>query len=161
MAITTKSRKGPRKVWMGYRNLRVPIEIFNDVRNFMEMRKEEFLKDKDGYVETEDNTLSPFEKRIIKIIKDTISNELGTKTIPLQIEKSKKSSNSEVRKGTSKDQILQLLKERKGTELSTTEINKLLNLPEATGRQAARELADENPNVIKIAGRPNKFIYLI
>ena len=51
MSYKNLARKGPRRVWEdGYRNLRVPAAIFDDVKQFLEYKKQEYLASLEGIV---------------------------------------------------------------------------------------------------------------
>ncbi len=154
------ARKGPTKVWSGYRILRVPNEIFYDVKEFMEKRKHEFLtgetieishKNEPNQLEKEMDVL----KSKIEILEAQISQikNIGENRITTA---KKYESPSQL---TSKERIKMLLQSRPGERLSTIEIARELGMPNPTCRQAARELAESDPRVHQISGRPNKYYY--
>lgn len=158
------TRKGPQKVWdEGYRNLRVPVAIFYDVKSFMERRKYEYLTEKDGgtsELELDETAMSmgpEVQSQIPSMLKQIIQEEF-----------SKMQESSGVytigaipgRKKTSKERIKDLLVQHKGSQLSTTQISEILKMPGPTCRQAARELAQEDSSIIQYLGRPSRFKYV-
>lgn len=158
------TRKGPQKVWDdGYRNLRVPVAIFYDVKQFMERRKYEFLTEKDGgssSIALDENAMS-------------MSSEVQTQ-IPMMLKQIIQDEFSKLQEGsgvyisggipkqkrTSKERIKEVLMNNPGTELSTTQISEMLKMPGPTTRQAARELAKDDTTIIQYLGRPSRFKYV-
>ncbi|MFV2014211.1 MAG: hypothetical protein ACC656_02185 [Candidatus Heimdallarchaeota archaeon] len=161
--VQSLTRKGPQKVWDDYRNLRVPIEIFHDVKRYMEQRKYEYLTQKEGgtpSLELDENVLSmgpEVQSQIPSMLKQIIQEEF-----------SKLQEGGGVysigaipgRKKTSKERIKELLVQHKGSELSTTQISEILKMPGPTCRQAARELAKEDSSIVQYLGRPSRFKYV-
>ena len=158
------TRKGPQKVWdEGYRNLRVPVAIFNDVKQYMERRKYEYLTQKEGGstdFELDESAMSMSSEvqnqiplMLKKIIQDEFSKmqEGGGIYAPGAIPSMKKSS---------KERIKELLVQHKGSELSTTQISEILNMPGPTTRQSARELAKEDKAIVQYLGRPSRFKFV-
>ncbi|MDH5402631.1 MAG: hypothetical protein OEY49_09080 [Candidatus Heimdallarchaeota archaeon] len=166
------ARKGPNRVWNAYRNLRVPEELFDEVKKYMEQRKYEYLQNREGLdetfpgsLETSNEFLSSMSpevqsltttmlKRIIREefenFKDSSINSSGTKSF----------EDLTPRKLTSKERVMEVLENHPNQELTTLQIEELLGIPGPTCRQAAREIADENSNVIKLPGRPNRFKFI-
>lgn len=150
------ARKGPVKVWSGYRNLRVPLELFDDVRTYLEKRKIEYLG---GTIERTEIDSIPNNQEIEELnkrIKD-LENKLNL-LLASEIPKEKKVFPNEP-KLTSKERILYFLKEHPGERYSTVQLARMLGLPDATCRQSARELAESDPHIHQIPGRPNKYYY--
>ncbi len=149
------ARKGPVKVWSGYRNLRVPIELFDDVKKYMEKRKLEYFGEK--------STIDDFSiDEPLSITIDTLTKkveDLEKKLSMLTEKSSEKIKKQRQPKMTSKERILQFLQTHPGERFSTVEIARELDIPDATCRQSARELAASHPNVYQISGKPNKFYY--
>ncbi|MHA2098914.1 MAG: hypothetical protein ACW99A_09515 [Candidatus Kariarchaeaceae archaeon] len=158
------TRKGPQKVWDdGYRNLRVPVAIFHDVKRYMEQRKYEYLTQREGGssdIELDDEAMSmssEVQTQIPMMLKQIIQEEFtklqegsGIYT-PGAIPSMKK---------TSKERIKELLIQHRGSELSTTQISEILRMPGPTTRQSARELSKEDPNIVQYLGRPSRFKYI-
>lgn len=158
------TRKGPQKVWDdGYRNLRVPVAIFYDVKRFMETRKFEYLTQKEGgttkyELDEEAMSMSPeVQTQIPLMLKQIIQDEFS---------KMQEGSGVYVsggipkQKRTSKERIKEVLMNNPGTELSTTQISEMLKMPGPTARQAARELAKDDTTITQYLGRPSRFKYV-
>jgi hypothetical protein len=159
--MSNPARRGPQKVWSGYRNLRVPNELFEDVRNYLNQRKNEYFKDTEGYVQSMSSSLN--DDQIRNIIREELQGMGGHRRV--QPTKSG-SSTSQGRISppsssglTSKDLIKNLLKQTPGQQWNNKQLEIELNLPAATCRQSSRELAVEDPTINIINGRPNKFYY--
>ncbi|RMG35569.1 MAG: hypothetical protein D6732_09200 [Methanobacteriota archaeon] len=149
------ARKGPVKVWSGYRNLRVPLELFDDVRKYLEQRKIEYLGGTVGALITsseEENRIEELTKRVQKL--EALVNKLMSSNISSEEIKQPKTQ-----KLTSKERLFSFLKEHAGERYSTVQLARILELPDATCRQSARELAETDPNIHQIPGRPNKYYY--
>lgn len=143
--------------------MRVPIEIFDDVKKFMERRKQTYLAESQGIELSEDQlpytgefSLGSSDHKIEELIRETIRAEIST--IKGEIGAADRVEIPPPDLNT-KDRVLQLLEQKPGVEMTTTAIADLLDLPGSTARQATRELAEEMDTISKISGRPNKFRY--
>jgi hypothetical protein len=158
------ARKGPRQVWSGYRNLRVPIEVFEEVKHYLERKKQEHLLGQEGLSTDhldedflkDDGTLS-MGSEVQFMIQQVIREEL---------DKFKESGGTLIgrsrfpeRKKTSKERIKELLVQHNGEVLTTIQIAEVLDLPAPTCRQSTRELAEEDETILQYPGRPNKYRY--
>ena len=160
--MSNPARKGPKKVWdRGYRNLRVPIAIFNDVKRYMERRKYEYLTSGDNETgenyddERFDSMGEGVQTQIPSVLRQIIQDEFAK----FQNQQGVYTPGIADDKRSSKEKVLDLLVENPGDKLPTTNIAKVLGMPESTARQAARELAKENPNIKQQSGRPSKYWY--
>ncbi|MHA2089294.1 MAG: hypothetical protein ACW98K_00420 [Candidatus Kariarchaeaceae archaeon] len=169
MSYKNLARKGPRRVWEdGYRNLRVPSAIFDDVKQFLEYKKQEYLASLEGIVldrshqefTPDDATLSmssEVQTRIPSMLQQIIREEFAKfqeSTAYVNL-----ASQLPQRKKTAKERVKELLVKNQGSLMTTIQIGEMLDLPAPTCRQATRELADEDETISQIAGRPNKFRY--
>jgi len=166
ITMTNLARKGPRRVWEGYKTMRVPEEIFEDVKKYMERRKQLFLADVEGLELTEkDIPHSPAyslpsgtsREEMSELIKEAIRAELHTGG-------SVGGSNIvEIPPPTltSQERVKHLLLNHPNRTFTTLQIGEMLDLPNSTAREATRTIANEVNEVKKIPGRPNKFIYEI
>lgn len=158
--MSNPARRGPQKVWSGYRNLRVPIELFEDVRNYLNQRKIEYFQDTEGYVSSMSSSLD--DNQIRNIIREELQGMGGQRRghpyagASSVGEKISPPNSSGL---TSKELIKNLLKQNPGQEWNNKQLEEQLNLPAATCRQSSRELAVEDPTINIISGRPNKFYY--
>lgn len=154
------ARKGPHRVWIDYRNLRVPVEVFDQVRQFLEFKKMEYLSEQEGLefqapdISTQEgyNLVSSNLNGMRRIIKEEFNllRESGGLSV-FDI------SSVPARKKTSKERIKELLISSKGEKLTTIQIGEILKLPQPTCRQAAREMAYDDPTIHQEQGRPSKF----
>jgi len=144
--------------------MRVPKEIFDDVKKFMERRKQQYLAEQEG-IQLDETELphstayslpeGTTREEMSAIIRNAIREELrGTEGISAET-----SSGIPPRTLTSQERVKQLLMSKPGEMLTTLEIGQILDMPNSTAREATRNIADEVKNVRKISGRPNKFIY--
>ncbi len=155
--MSNPARRGPQKVWSGYRNLRVPIELFEDVKNYLNQRKNEYFQDTEGYVSSMSSSLD--DSQIRNIIREELQGMSGQrKSQPFNAPSGKISPPSSSGL-TSKELIKNLLKQNPGQEWNNKQLEEQLSLPAATCRQSSRELAVEDPKIFIINGRPNKFYY--
>ncbi|MCY3410485.1 MAG: hypothetical protein INQ03_02505 [Candidatus Heimdallarchaeota archaeon] len=150
------TRKGPERVWKGYRNLRVPEEIFEDVKTFMVKRKIEYRASIEGI-------------EVDALSQTTLSKELESKAREMLEQMLKErgigGSGQTVQPVGSKvkntrERVADFLEEHAGEMYTTTQIANILDIPGSSLREAARTLAKEEPeHYILIAGRPNKISY--
>lgn len=174
MESSNPARRGPKKVWKGYKNLRVPIELFDDVKAYLEERKAEYFAQIDGIEipskkpaldmdtmeqmmrQVVENVLAEHNPKPVSSPESVVSRlqrNLTPKTEP-------PADLADPSKMNSRDRLLHTLKKNKGKQMTTTELAKLHGMAGPTARQAARELADEHDQVILIPGRPNKIQYI-
>ncbi|MHA2501747.1 MAG: hypothetical protein ACXAE3_02570 [Candidatus Kariarchaeaceae archaeon] len=157
------ARKGPRRVWTGYKTMRVPDEIFDDVRKYMERRKQMYLAEQEGLDPTDvELPHSPAyslpggtsKEEMSELIKEAIRQELqgGGRVGPNTVEIPPPTL-------TSQERVKQLLMNHPNQTFTTLQIGEMLDLPNSTAREATRTIASEVAEIRKISGRPNKFIY--
>ena len=168
LSLRNLARKGPRKVWdEGYRNLRVPTAIFDDVKRYLQLRKQQYLAQREGI---------EFDKSVAGIEMDEYSSALG-KNVQNQLpsvlkqviqEEFERFSQSvfinsrpdiPARKRTAKDRVREFLIQSSGEEFSTIQIGHLLDIPGPTARQVTRELSYEDEKITQFSGRPNRYRY--
>ncbi len=154
--IYNPARKGPVKVWSGYRNLRVPLELFDDVRKYLEQKKIEYLGGEtitqEASTDNKNSEIEELKDRIQKL-ETLVTKLMSPTTAPA------KNGSGGSPKLTSKERLFLFLREHAGERYSTVQLARILGLPDATCRQSARELAESNPTIHQIPGRPNKYYY--
>ena len=158
--MSNPARRGPQKVWSGYRNLRVPNELFEDVRNYLNQRKNEYFRDTEGYVSSMSSSLD--DDKIRGIIREELQGmggRLRSQTAYADVSAAQGKISPPSSGLTSKELIKNLLKQNPGQQWNNKQLEEQLNLPAATCRQSSRELAVEDPTINIINGRPNKFYY--
>ncbi len=157
--MSNPARRGPQKVWSGYRNLRVPIELFEDVKKYLNQRKNEYFQDTEGYVPSMSSSLD--DNQIRNIIREELQGMSDQrKGQPYGASSATGKISPPSTSGlTSKELIKNLLKQNPGQEWNNKQLEEQLKLPAATCRQSSRELAVDDPTIVIINGRPNKFYY--
>ncbi len=162
MSIQNPARKGPKRVWKGYRNLRVPLELFEDVKRYLEEIKMAYLgEDEERVMEFRkrvSTTLSPEDKELLNQI-PALRQEINRLKEELQTPNVLSNPLSNYSRLTSKEKIKQFLFEHSNQRFTTIEIAQQLSMPDATCRQASRELSQEDNTIVQISGRPNRYFH--
>ena len=147
------ARRGPKQVWDGYKTMRVPTEIFDDVRKYMERRKQIFLAEQEGIQISEDE-LPHSSMYSLPNGSSSDMTELIRQTIREEMKNAGSLGDDRIKIPpptlTSQERVKQLLIQKPG---------EMLGLPNSTAREATRTIAEDMPEIKKIPGRPNKFIY--
>ncbi len=132
------ARQGPKKVWSGYKNLRVPVEIFDEIKDFLEKRKVSFLEGETQDVNKPDieNRLANIERKLDVLIQASTGEKL-----------------------TARERVRQFLVSNPLIDYSTVEISEILGMARGTTRQVCRELYLEDKNIHLLEGRPNRYYF--
>lgn len=155
MSRRNPSRQGPRKVWSSYRTLRVPIELFDDVKYYLEEKKLLYLANKsaphiDYSVLKEEQTVDQLTKILIDIqqkLAKILKNQGIYETAPYLLQRL-----------PAKERLKLFLQAAvPGDKFTTQQLAEKVGMPAATCRQVMQNLTQEDPSIHKIPGRPNKY----
>lgn len=160
--MSSLTRKGPRRVWKGYRNMRVPIEVFDDVRSFMEKRKIEFRAKQEGLeVDALSQTTlhKELEAKAREIIEKIFKEKMGSSP-NMPTVKPVYQSTPTPRTKTSREQVEEYLKSNPNQEFTNTELSQILSIPSPTLREQTRKMAKADTRFNLTDGRPNKIKFV-
>lgn len=134
--VRKSARQGPKRVWTGYKNLRVPIELFDDTKEYLETLKVNFLEG-EGIEHVDVNErLSIIEKKI-----DILLRKENPEKLP------------------AKEKIRRFLMENPGSDWTSNQLAQYVDVAEGTARRACQELAEDDRDIHKFEGRPNRYYY--
>ena len=160
--LSSLTRKGPRRVWKGYRNMRIPLEIFEDVRSFMEKRKIEFRAKQEG-LEVDAMSQTTFHKEMKEKAREIIEEMLKERNISapnMPTVRPVVQSTPVHRDMNSREKVVQYLKEHPNQVFRNTELSQILSIPSPTLREATRTISRNDGRFKLIEGRPNKIQYV-
>ncbi len=162
MSFKNLARKGPKKVWEdGYRNLRVPVAIFDDVKRYLQKTKHGYLATQEGILTDEEVEFIP-DDQILSMgteMQGILQKIIREEFLKFQDKAGYTGSRLPQRKKTSKERVKELLMRYEGEMLTTTQIGEILELPAPTCRQSTREIAEEDDTIEQFPGRPNRYRY--